>query len=178
MSLSGCSALLLPAAADASPVPAVAAAAAAAAFGRRPAAPIRHRSLGSWGGGQTADVHDPRRDATCPLSVLLDIFLSPAQELEVAVSLRLFTSRAEELAPRLRPLLGELPAALAAAAAAAADLASVHRPAAAAAAAAAAAHQRAAEAQVQQRVCTVQPGSSYSQKIMSSGGSNAVNLSI
>lgn len=75
----------------------------------------------------------------------------------MAVSLRLFTSRAEELAPRLKPLLSELPAELAAAAAATADLAAVHHPAAAAAAAAAAAHQRAAEAQVQHSVHTVLP---------------------
>jgi phage-related minor tail protein len=70
------------------------------------------------------------------------------QELEVAVSLRLFTSRAAELQPRLRPFLHELPAALTAAAAAVDALADVHRPAAVAAAAAAAAHQTSAETQV------------------------------
>lgn len=66
----------------------------------------------------------------------------------MAVSLRLFTSRAAELQPRLRPFLHELPAALTAAAAAVDALADVHQPAAVAAAAAAAAHQKATETQV------------------------------
>lgn len=66
----------------------------------------------------------------------------------MAVSLRLFTSRAAELAPRLRPFLHELPVALRAASAAVGALGEVQRPAALAAAAAAAAHHKTAETQV------------------------------
>ena len=66
----------------------------------------------------------------------------------MAVSLRLFTSRAAELELRLRPLLHEQPAALVAAAGAVDALGDVHRPAAVAAAAAAAAHRHATETQV------------------------------
>lgn len=73
------------------------------------------------------------------------------QELEVAVSLRLFGSRCEELLQRggggTVGTWAVLPASLSAAAAAAAAYADFHRPAAAAAAAAAAAHRRAAECQ-------------------------------
>jgi len=63
----------------------------------------------------------------------------------VAVSLQLFASRAEELAPRLDSLHA-LPGSLRAAAAAASEYGAVHRPAAMAATAAASAHTRATEA--------------------------------
>jgi len=62
----------------------------------------------------------------------------------VAVSLQLFASRAEELAPRLDSLHA-LPGSLRAAAAAASEYGAVHRPAAMAATAAASAHTRATE---------------------------------
>ncbi len=74
---------------------------------------------------------------------VFDIF---AQELEVAVSLRLFGSRCEELQARGGGRgWTALPTALAAAAADAAAYAELHRSAAAAAAAAAASHRRAAD---------------------------------
>lgn len=73
------------------------------------------------------------------------------QELEVAVSLRLFGSRCEELQQRggggTVGAWAVLPASLSAAAAAAAAYAELHCPAATAAAAAATAHRRAAECQ-------------------------------
>ena len=80
----------------------------------------------------------------------------------MAVSLRLFASRAEELAPRLAPSLERLPPALRAAAAAAAEYGAVHRSAAAAAAAAGGAHARAAQAKVA-RLLTSAPSETWPQ---------------